>query len=571
MKKLLYTFVIALIGMFATKAHAQYTITYHTIGVYPDSICVDSRFDLQTSGFSSGLMVQTYYGDGTDDVNSVMSAFVGGYATYAHTYTSPGVYTVKQLLLLSGVAIDSVISSYDSRFCQTFCLSSFYDANSNCIFDSATETYVMLPLNIAVDSNGVRIDTFVATSGLRYQAFGNPGDVYAFRVISLSPGIVVTCPASGVIYDTVSTIVNDYIAKSFGFNCSGTSGYEAGELVTTRAGRHRFIAQVLVTNQYCTPTAVTLTVNMSPKYNYIDAYPIPTSVSGHTITWTFPALSAIAPQYVFVHGEVPGTLLTPGDTAHSSYYLTPLAGDSDTSNNSVVIVDTVTGSWDPNDKGVSPKGFVAPGAGTKLTYTLRFENTGNDTALNIHIMDTLSNNLDVRSLAVLGSSAAMNLSVQNIGGLNVVKFDFPAINLLDSTHHGQCDGMVTFTIKTKDGLALGTHIDNRAGIYFDYNAVVMTNTVTSIIGTPTGIEEMSNGNAADVTVFPNPASSELTVNINRGAFSKVSIVNSLGQQVFLQDVDNATTKLNIKSLPAGTYYISVRGESGVKTQMFQKM
>ena len=383
--------------------------------------------------------------------------------------------------------------------------------------------------------------------------------------------MTLTCPLNNVVYDTLSAIVNDYVPRSLGLTCSVISGYDAAELVSTKAGRHSYEAHIIVSNQYCTASPVTLTMNMNSRYHYTYGYPIPTSVSGQVITWVFPSVSALFPQFVTVYGEVPGALNTGGDTVLSSYYVTPTVADANPANNSRVIIDTVTGSWDPNDKTVSPEGYVSPGAGTTLTYTLRFENTGNDTAFNIHIMDTLSDNLNVKSLAVLGSSATMNLAVMNNGGPNIVKFDFPGINLLDSSHHGQCDGMVMFTIKTKDWLPVGTHIDNRAGIYFDYNPVVMTNTVENIVGGPVSVPEMSNAAGNDIDVFPNPAGSELTIRINKGTFSTISIINSVWQEVMKQNVSSAGNKLNTRLLPAGSYFISVRGESGTKMERFQKL
>lgn len=571
MKKLIYYSLVALFALFAGSARAQFTITSHNINNYADSFCAPSYFVVQTSGFVSGLEIHTYYGDGTSDVNPVMSAFIGGTCYYNHDYTSAGTYTVKQVLTLSGAPIDSVISSYDVHFCQTFIFRAYEDLNGNCTYDSATESPVTMPISLAVDSNGVRIDTFVVYSGLRYQVEGNPGDVYAFHVIETPPGAVMTCPLSGVLYDTVSTIVNDYHVKDFAFQCSAATGFNAGELVTTRAGRHRFEATILVTNDYCSSSPVTLTMNMSPKYDFVDAYPTPTSVVGHTITWTFPSVSVLSPRVVYVHGEVPGTWLVAGDTAQSSYYITPLTGDTDTSNNSVVIADTVTSSFDPNDKAVNPPSWIPISTtGVTLTYTLRFENTGNDTAFNIHIMDTLSDYLNVRTLSILGSTAPVHLGVQNIGGHNIVKFDFPNINLLDSTHHGQCDGMVMFSIKTNPHLAFGTQVHNRAGIYFDFNDVVMTNTTTNTVVIPTSVTELNDADAG-FNVFPNPASSELTISLEKGNYSTVTITNSVGQQVLSQQLNGQNTKLNIHALPAGSYFVTIKGHDGVQVKQFQKL
>ena len=120
-----------------------------------------------------------------------------------------------------------------------------------------------------------------------------------------------------------------------------------------------------------------------------------------------------------------------------------------------------------------------------LQYTVHFENMGNDTAQNIYVLDTLSDYLDVKSLKILMSTHYMDVATYKIpGGHNVVKFDFPNIKLLDSSHHGLCDGAVIYTINSKGTIPMGESIKARAGIYFDINEVVMTNTSEKLKGCP---------------------------------------------------------------------------------------
>jgi hypothetical protein len=78
----------------------------------------------------------------------------------------------------------------------------------------------------------------------------------------------------------------------------------------------------------------------------------------------------------------------------------------------------------------------------------------------------------------------MYVSYLHFGSHTVVKFDFPGINLPDSSHHGYCTGFVQFNVMTRSGLADGTVLPDRAGIYFDDNEVILTNTVTNTILIP---------------------------------------------------------------------------------------
>ena len=69
-------------------------------------------------------------------------------------------------------------------------------------------------------------------------------------------------------------------------------------------------------------------------------------------------------------------------------------------------------AYDPNDKIVSPQGIGDFGGilqdTPELEYTIRFQNTGNDTAFNVVIKDPLSPYLDWSSLEILGASHEMN-------------------------------------------------------------------------------------------------------------------------------------------------------------------
>ena len=182
-------------------------------------------------------------------------------------------------------------------------------------------------------------------------------------------------------------------------------------------------------------------------------------------------------------------------------------------------------------------------------------------------MDTLSGNVSVSSLRVVGATANMKMSTLKVSGMNIVRFDFPNINLLDSSHHNQCDGTVIFNINVKSGLAPGTTIDNHAGIFFDDNPVVMTNYVENVIGDPTLFIANITGKVA---IFPNPATDELTIKTDYGAYSSYSISNNIGQVLINGQVSAAQTKVDVKTLPAGVYYVTLKGANN-KVVKFVKM
>lgn len=137
-------------------------------------------------------------------------------------------------------------------------------------------------------------------------------------------------------------------------------------------------------------------------------------------------------------------------------------------------------SYDPNDIAVTPSGRGAehfiPNL-SQLEYLIRFQNTGNDTAYNIHILDTLPNKLDERTIEITGSSHPYKYKIIGDSGVSILRFDFNNIMLVDSfTNEPGSNGWVSFKILPLKKYAHRTRIENFVDIYFDFNTPVRTNT-----------------------------------------------------------------------------------------------
>lgn len=144
----------------------------------------------------------------------------------------------------------------------------------------------------------------------------------------------------------------------------------------------------------------------------------------------------------------------------------------------------VSCSFDPNDKLVTPQGYGAAGAvdidTDWLTYTVRFQNTGNDVAYNVVIRDTLDADLDWSSLWIAATSHPLTSITVNEAGL--ATFTFNQINLSDSlANEPQSHGFIKYRLAPVNGAPHGTQIQNTAYIYFDLNSPVATNTVLNTL------------------------------------------------------------------------------------------
>ncbi len=550
----------------ATAYSSVVHVTYHIVGQIvtdsPSTTCYGPMFHITANDSSALLAVKTLYGDGLKD--SIL--FAGGSTTLSngHYYDFSGAYTVKQVLYFNNNAEDSNSLTYNYSFCRAFPISFFVDVDSSGTLNGPDHTFTK-PITTIVDSDGITIDTVFSTSGFYYRVTGPAGTIYSFRPLSS-----ISCPASGVIYDTVTTFANNYVRKYFGVACTSTSLFNLCERQTFRPGPHRVSGTIYIDNSSCSTQSPVVTLITSPKYGYSSSTISPTTVSGGKVTWNLGAITLLSPTLnIHYQLESPtGTMYTPGDTVHSSFTVSPETGDADTTNNHNDRLDTIRGSYDPNFIQSTPSGYIA--AGTLLHYSVGFENDGNDTAQNIYVLDTLSGYLDAATFRPVFASNEMYLEMQHVGGLTIVKFDFPGIKLLDSTHHGYCDGAFQYDIRVKDGVPDGTVVPARVGIYFDDNEVVMTNEEHNIIGFPSGVQPLT-APANEYEIYPNPATNELTVKMEGAHDAGVIISNSMGTTVLQQDIHNAQTKLNIKALPAGIYYIKMTGAGSSVVRRFVKM
>ena len=91
--------------------------------------------------------------------------------------------------------------------------------------------------------------------------------------------------------------------------------------------------------------------------------------------------------------------------------VTPATGDNNISNNTLTHCFTISNSYDPNEKEVSPIGNLAYPFNDWLTYTIHFQNTGTAPAQHIQILDTLDADLDASTFQLLSYSHAPMVQV----------------------------------------------------------------------------------------------------------------------------------------------------------------
>lgn len=222
------------------------------------------------------------------------------------------------------------------------------------------------------------------------------------------------------------------------------------------------------------------------------------------------------------------------------------------------------GAFDPNDKNAFPNGYqdqhyLEPN--TEISYHIRFQNTGTDTAFNIVVLDTLSELLDVATFVPLVSSHPYELEVVDS---NILKYSFNNIMLPDSNiNEAGSHGFFKFKIQQQPDVALGSVIENSAAIYFDFNEPIITNTYFHTIGIDflefRLISPTNNYSPINLSVSPNPmgASAIIKVDNKDNSVGVFQLFDLQGKQVATYQFSGNEFRLERGDLPSGMYLFEV--------------
>ncbi|PQJ32236.1 cell surface protein [Nonlabens arenilitoris] len=245
-----------------------------------------------------------------------------------------------------------------------------------------------------------------------------------------------------------------------------------------------------------------------------------------------------------------------GDILTNTASITPVANDITPLNNTSVSSQIVIGSYDPNDKMESRGAFINPsefGPSDYFYYTIRFENTGTASAINVRVEDTLDAQLDWSTLEMINSSH--NYVMEQMEEQVVWRFD--NILLPDSTTDPVgANGYIYFKIKPLAS-SEGTVIPNTAEIYFDFNPPIITNTFTSTFRTPLSIDEPA---VVNFSLIPNPTSGIVQVNLQNAVLDNAQVVlyDVRGRITLSRKLTNNNPQLDFTDLPAGIYIAELR-------------
>lgn len=452
--------------------------------------------------------------------------------------------------------------------CSGLRLNAFLDANANGTQEVGEQNFPLGQFHYEVNQNG-NVHNVIAPRGL-YNIYDiNPSNSYniSYTIDSNYTTNYSVAPAS---YSNANVVVGAGM-QVYNFPVTVTNNYADLAIINVPILQPRpgftYTNKVIYTNLGTQPVAsgaitfnkdarVTITANTQTgtvatptgfTYNFTNLLPF--EVRTMTVTMQVPTIPTVAL----------GNLLT------NSVAITPLTGDIVPANNAASVSQIIVGSYDPNDKMEAHGERILHSsfsANDYLNYTIRFENTGTASAIDVRVNDVLDSRLDENSIKM--ESASHNYVMDRIG--NNINWKFENIQLPATVANPTASkGYIQFKIKPKPGYAVGDIIPNTASIYFDFNPAIITNTFHTEFVAQLAVNEFENGN---FVFYPNPTSDFVTISLKNtsNAIASIAVYDVIGKLILTVKPREsiATETLDLSSVHPGIYFVEVQTNTNLK-------
>ncbi len=220
---------------------------------------------------------------------------------------------------------------------------------------------------------------------------------------------------------------------------------------------------------------------------------------------------------------------------------------------------------------VQPNGFTTDGKiginDSVLEYTIRVWNETGETITDGKVQVSIDTNLYLPSLSILSSSHPVEIS--SIDGNNLI-FHFENMQLTSNAEPTVGSvAVIKYQIKTKSSRSLGTQIAASALVLLDYEALYLTNVVTSTIDSSTAAKETkASGNS--IILYPNPSNNEIIVKFDHSNTAAITINDVTGKVVLSIDNYENNQRINIAALANGLYFVKVKIDGETSALKFLK-
>jgi uncharacterized repeat protein (TIGR01451 family) len=407
-------------------------------------------------------------------------------------------------------------------------------------------------------ANGVQSQLVGSGSNGNYTAHLNTG-TYTVGIPNLNNLWSVSCPIGG---SYTVNIPPNTTGLDFGLSPVGSVNDLEVSMTGTGPCRPGWNTQVVITcrNVGNTSQGGTLLFAFDLLLGYVSSSPLAASQNGNSITWNVQLLQPFSQASFTASLSVPPTA-TAGTQLSFMADLTASGTDEHPADNNAALQRMVTASFDPNDKQVMPEGDLMIQdalAGQTLDYVVRFQNTGNDVAIDVRIEDEIDPLLDLGTFEVIGASHAWTAAITERSAV----FRFDNINLPDSgSDFDASQGFIRYRIAPAQGVMVNDVITNTAAIFFDYNEPVITNTVSTTLVDLTTATPYHQG--SELTVLRHDGSMVLR---SDAAIGSVDVHDITGRLVgTLPGGDRGEVHVPLDGRAVAVYILRVYQANGIST------
>ena len=519
------------------------------------AIYVNNNYNLQyiqsknpVPGETSYNLVERIYADNCPNLEVICVEYPDAiYSDGGHYAYSPSSVIPAQTI----ISTDCSTTSDDLN--QIFGTITFDDENDGC--DASDPTM-----------DGVLVQTTDGTNTFSTNTYSN--GFYAESVnegtftVSLQnlPSYFNVTPAT---QSTTFTGLNNTETLNFCVTSTQTINDVNVTLIPTSQARPGFNAsyQLIYKNVGTTTLSGDVTLHFDDAMQtFVSANPIADASTVNSLTFNYSNLEPFESRTIDIvlNTFTPGTV-DGGDILNFMATITPESGDYTPNDNTYTLAQTVVNSFDPNDKQVLQGAEILEAETDEyLDYLIRFQNTGTASAINISVTDVLNDKLDWNTLQMVSTSHAYEVNITNG---NFVQFVFDGINLpAEQDNEPASHGFIAFKIKPKSDVVIGDIITGQANIYFDYNAPIITNEVSTEIVDESTLSVNKNQIETSIKLYPNPVKNQFNIELlNDMAINSVEVFDISGKQLL---EFKASEDYNINKLTPGVYFVKVTTSRG---------
>jgi uncharacterized repeat protein (TIGR01451 family) len=483
----------------------------------------------------------------------------------------PGQYYLMMVTNFSNqpglITITELSNSVGAIDCSGLRLNAFLDSNSNGIKDVGEQNFPLGQFIYEVNDNG-NVHNIISPNGIYNIYDTNATNSYDLSY-AIDPNYVASYGITTSSYSNVNVVIGAGM-QTYNFPITVTQSYNdlAVNIIPLNAPRPGFTYQErIVYTNYGNQTIASGTVTFSNDalVTITANSQAGTTATANGFTYNFTNLLPFETRTITVTMQIPNIpTVTLGNLLTSTASIAPITGDVVPANNTSTCSQIIIGSYDPNDKMESHGERILHSTFTAndyLNYTIRFENTGTASAINVRINDVLDSRLDENTIRMI--SASHNYIMDRVDNNLTWRFDNIQLPVsVADTNIGK--GYITFQIKPRAGYAVGDIIPNTASIYFDFNPPIITNTFNTEFVAQLGINDFEN---SDFVFYPNPVADRVTISVkNNGSVASIAVYDVLGKLIVSEKPTSAasTQTIDLSSVSKGVYLLEVTSDNNLK-------